>query len=1708
MMEPTVHKPVKRDGTELGSLRLDEEGLTFCPKRNSNSDDDTTTSSSIPWSAISKHQANPAKHSKALVKIVTANGDSTTFQMKNRTLLDNLMADITERREHAMHAATITTDVNNNSSSSGDPVEQHLSDVTTLSTYPNVKYQSVVGTITLSQTQLIFQPDDKDNTDGNNSDIIMIDWKDVTNHQSSPAKVAKAMLKLVIRDEKMNGDNKLTFQLADRKILKTIHADVTQRWQYSQTAAATAAAADSSKMDPHNDTTTGTDGTISETAQNGTNTSEPPPPKEDGKNCNNTAGDASITTTTTLEPTVDENNTASDSTACESDLANASESKPNEDIDCNDAADASNATTSEPTGREDAAAVAAAAASESAKDDTGTSEPIPNEDIDCKNAGNASDTTMSELTIDEEIAAEGAATESAQEGTRISEPAPNENTTKPATAAAAASCDDDGDGSSTITFEPTTSEDTAETKTINVIIPVKDNAIVSDEKAEREFVKESTDEQTRSVQSKGSEEETSEQQKQLGKKECLPPPPEDAMQVSAEKLQRDKEVEKLPPLVDTETIAKQQVNAGNDSDEVARESGDAQSALTVLEEHTISTGDNGNQIMRPVHDEDVEGGGAIQANPDEEMSEDAHPALSDLAKYIMSTGGGGAALQSTTANEDITDKEGKSFYNESLVVQSGDGHAHGEGQNDTGSEMNDDEPDDDAKDEYSPFNAPVVGETVEIVSTTSSDDDEFDEPENPPPPKEEVSKIYTGNAIDDPSIEVRGVPVLEELKEVGESPFPEESEMDKSLKAHDLESMAKASPCEQSAVNEKSQDSILSEASDINEDSFDNANAYEEEEWIEGDAGHVTDVNDKLAEDDSSMKMDVLLEAENRDKDNNLSGSSLEDLDIVEEVNPPGCEVNEYGLPPIFTFPKGEVDENGVPTIAPLPEGEYEEEEYEEEEYLEEEVMAVNDHARDVDFVEVEVENDDEKGEEYEEEEYEEEEYGKEAQFGSLLGGNTALDEDDEADEFDVFTGKPIIHSGVDRKASNDNLSAESDGGWSDEDEHKSNHSHHHHRHQRHKYNSDDDNIKFGDDEPMGFFDDDNDNTDEFVSASAATVHESALSGERGRRGRGSGTSSVSTQSSEETLSLSGLTGVVSLASVASDSGSEDNDEGERGEGGSKSEDDASHSDSTATASFEDGSDYSQSDSGSDSDLSSGTTSTSESASYEEEESESSSGGSEEEFLDPASAWLTFSETKSDEVFPEQAPKALRQKLRRAKKGRRRKRKGHENEHNSDEEGEEGDYSWEEGEEGSMGDESFHRQASQDKAFDPNQSLNIEGMSASDLEKALVAKLKSEVGDDSCGRAEHVVNRMLVTIKKDMLGDNGTRTNHSQPKKGIPEDFYDWAKKAATKFITKDKAARFDWKKYAKENAEVTTTEENAGEIFPAAESATDEVTAIDGAKTEGMPVVEPSPEDNRDDAEIATQAVSPDRDSSAQKEDIELQPYDGDLVEQWTLRPRSDDQEIRVFDWEGFTKSRKVGGPTFDWKQHAKKHRKLKKKKAKTAGNRDASTEGDAIESVDEKTTTEPAAHEIVTPVDLLKKLIISSDDATRGAILKQHLAPPPENDPAVSTGTTTAHISPEDLLRAIAKFVETIRIVKKSDDAPEIVAARQVAIVARLVILRHYGDGSDTLKNFERGLAPAFAPPAKLTKEGDEVVVEEEARRTANATTTANDDGAAAAS
>lgn len=85
--------------------------------------------------------------------------------------------------------------------------------------------------------------------------------------------------------------------------------------------------------------------------------------------------------------------------------------------------------------------------------------------------------------------------------------------------------------------------------------------------------------------------------------------------------------------------------------------------------------------------------------------------------------------------------------------------------------------------------------------------------------------------------------------------------------------------------------------------------------------------------------------------------------------------------------------------------------------------------------------------------------------------------------------------------------------------------------------------------------------------------------------------------------------------------------------------------------------------------------------------------------------------------------------------------------------------------------------------------------------------------------------------------------------------------------------------------------------------------------------------------------------------------------------------------------------------------------------------------------------------------------DDAGRAKELRNTIAPVPENN-------HTVVVPPHQLLEAIAHHAQACKGNKEQMDS-----LRQVAIIARLVIMKLYGAGTPELKQFEEGLRPAFA-------------------------------------
>jgi hypothetical protein len=798
----------------------------------------------------------------------------------------------------------------------------------------------------------------------------------------------------------------------------------------------------------------------------------------------------------------------------------------------------------------------------------------------------------------------------------------------------------------------------------------------------------------------------------------------------------------------------------------------------------------------------------------------------------------------------------------------------------------------------------------------------------------------------------------------------------------------------------------------------------------------------------------------------------------------------------------------------------------------------------------------------------------------SLLGGDSpsVTSEDDFDAIFDGTARRGPVKKNNKAKEEkrhklvrSDSTSDESDGGWSDEDEHdKKRTKRHNDSDRKAQLASDsegDDSVGAilkksrtralaGPDEEITFFDDDN--PDESMEDSPISLLEGAsltlaLAQSREESAPGS-------QSSEETMSLTGMTAISSISSEGDGPESVSSSSEDRMYSDEEDDTSRSNSESSETASFaDDADDYSDDDSSdqdksSDEDSDDSVSSSDESGESDDEDSSSESSddsGVMTEYHDPASAWLTgdipearVKNLKKYKTKPNGEPverwhdatwkptygrweegidiithlektintpfldaagsfakieniKEAKHALALVMESIRMGRGEFENyiTYASDDDSDGSESEDESSSQEYSSEESSEEDYSSDDDSYYSSSEEEEDLDAVAIENAVVSKLKAEIADKDPEQAEQIVDYMLQHITDDALRakikarvkdpdgqyrgpddlqEGELATSSKQAKhSGSPEEFYDWAKYAAASLekasgkkskktleaaSAADPAARgkadIDWKKYAKEQEK--KTEQTYAQPPPPPGDNAQAVVGAEEAEGEARGSKKKAP-----------------KSLSVLEAFLDIGPYRIEVVEKWTSRPVAEDQEACLFNWKGFARDRKF----FNWKKYAKAQGNTTKKEKKigseeAAKERNYSNEAGGGEEkksdeMPESTAKAEGKGSNVTGIDLLKKLISSPDDKTRAILLDQHIAPPtPDN--------TAPFVSPDDLLQAIAKFVEMIRKIKQSDNVPEITSARQVAIVARLAIIKIYGEGSEELRKFELGLAPAFAPGA----------------------------------
>ncbi|CAB9528985.1 expressed unknown protein [Seminavis robusta] len=115
---------------------------------------------------------------------------------------------------------------------------------------------------------------------------------------------------------------------------------------------------------------------------------------------------------------------------------------------------------------------------------------------------------------------------------------------------------------------------------------------------------------------------------------------------------------------------------------------------------------------------------------------------------------------------------------------------------------------------------------------------------------------------------------------------------------------------------------------------------------------------------------------------------------------------------------------------------------------------------------------------------------------------------------------------------------------------------------------------------------------------------------------------------------------------------------------------------------------------------------------------------------------------------------------------------------------------------------------------------------------------------------------------------------------------------------------------------------------------------------------------------------------------------------------------------------------------------------------------------SEEEPPKPDPEAQKLVSQ-GLVLKLIGLPDDSARAKELRNTIYPSTDKDKLL--------VKPDELLLAIAHHAQSWK--GQPDSKEKIGSLRQVAIIARLVIMKLYGSKSPELKQFEDGLRPAFA-------------------------------------
>ncbi|CAB9506955.1 expressed unknown protein [Seminavis robusta] len=193
----------------VGQLSLTSAGLDFQA-----SGTDNPENFHVPWKLIEKQQASPPSHPVSMLKLVLSEGKPIKLNLESRPVLMQL------------RDAIATEGKNLSASSNGlDSKKIGLKSSATQgdsngAVYGGVKFKSRSGSLRLSDTHLLFEPDNNGESTGADS----VEWEKVTKTQATPASSAKSMMKVMLKDGKA-----LTFQLEERETMMELQKDINQR---------------------------------------------------------------------------------------------------------------------------------------------------------------------------------------------------------------------------------------------------------------------------------------------------------------------------------------------------------------------------------------------------------------------------------------------------------------------------------------------------------------------------------------------------------------------------------------------------------------------------------------------------------------------------------------------------------------------------------------------------------------------------------------------------------------------------------------------------------------------------------------------------------------------------------------------------------------------------------------------------------------------------------------------------------------------------------------------------------------------------------------------------------------------------------------------------------------------------------------------------------------------------------------------------------------------------------------------------------------------------------------------------------------------------------------------------------------------------------------------------------------------------------------